>query len=374
MVASQEWSEADLRRLKLLYATEGVHVYEIAKMLHRTSAAIQHRVYSLGLKRSKPSTKPKSVWADPDKEAYLVKTYPHKSNKAIAQEMGMSVNQITNKAADLSLVKTTEFMKQRYRGVKFFDEWPGHERYDGAMRIYADPIAIASDVHFPIYSPEALNKLMMASVILGAKTLVLVGDVLDMHAFSPFPDKGGKLPNDLKSLEVGLVRLLSIYEHIYFLMGNHEARLFKATSHQINATLLGKMLTNDPRIEISEYEYATLYTKGKIPWTLVHADKTRKMQLSLPDELTRKTLTNVIVCGDHMVNFGIDRGGHFMISQIGHCSDQFKARYKNIRVTTHSEWMNGFAIIKNGAFYQFAEDSRITDWGFWQGLYKKRRR
>lgn len=91
----------------------------------------------------------------------------------------------------------------------------------------AFPLAIASDIHFPYHSREALELFLETAYAAGAKTILLNGDTFDCYLLSSF-DKDPKARSFADELALGCEVINGIaakFPAVMLKLGNHEHRL-----------------------------------------------------------------------------------------------------------------------------------------------------
>lgn len=88
---------------------------------------------------------------------------------------------------------------------------------------------LLSDIHAPYHDPAALEAAMQGGIDFGADTVIIMGDMMDFHRISRYPNAPGTLTFQ-RELEVGSQILFCIRDafptaDIFYIEGNHEVRL-----------------------------------------------------------------------------------------------------------------------------------------------------
>jgi predicted phosphodiesterase len=90
-------------------------------------------------------------------------------------------------------------------------------------------ILVLADIHCPYHSKEALWEAIRAGQDAGVDTVIILGDMMDFHRISKYPNEPGTLSFQ-KELEVGAQLAFAIRDsfpncQILYIEGNHEVRL-----------------------------------------------------------------------------------------------------------------------------------------------------
>jgi len=93
-------------------------------------------------------------------------------------------------------------------------------------------ILVLADIHCPYHSKEALWEAIRAGQGAGVDTVIILGDMMDFHRISKYPNEPGTLSFQ-KELEVGAQLAFAIRDsfpncQILYIEGNHEDRIAKA--------------------------------------------------------------------------------------------------------------------------------------------------
>lgn len=98
------WTDNDLQTLKELYETTPNAV--LAKMLNRSTHAIYHKAFDLGVSKKKYI-----AWNEKDLKKFI-ELYPNTKNKDLAKMLNRTEKALRTKAFEMGLKKTTEFLSE----------------------------------------------------------------------------------------------------------------------------------------------------------------------------------------------------------------------------------------------------------------------
>jgi len=242
--------------------------------------------------------------------------------------------------------------------------------FRGDLKLPMDDYLITCDYHSPYYSVLWHNRTLAIAERLGIRKIIVVGDLIDF-GFAAFWYSDHKPGIDDESDENRrLVRsLLSAFDEIYLVKGNHEDRLGRQTNGLVQARYLLELWAGEDygkRFHYSLYDKLTIGSE----WLLVHPKSYSIISTKVAKILASKFHKNILNTHGHFLGYGYDISGKYYAADIGGIFDKEKIEYKNLKTSTHPEWGNGFAVLKNGHPYLFDER---TDWGFWLGEHEEGR-
>lgn len=241
---------------------------------------------------------------------------------------------------------------------------------------------IGSDAHCPYHDPEMVKRMIDTAKRLGIRRLLFAGDWMDCEPKSKF-DFGGDQFTTMQ--EINLTRefireLEKHFDEILLLRGNHEERIVKYLKS------IRKKFERDPDLA----EYASIFIGGNTieePWRtyadyfttdrtmvsnypvvmvddkfmVVHPSAYSKLGGRTPMDLCGIYLTHVVSTHNHIVGMMPHASGQFYGFDIGGLFDPKKCFYKNMRITRHPQWNQGFGWIKDGRFGQFVNHPDLWD-------------
>lgn len=275
---------------------------------------------------------------------------------AIADELRVPVMAVQNIIIRAGMPKLTEI-------PGYIDENLSIPVFRGDFKLPMDDYIVLCDHHSPYYSTLWHNRSLAIAARFGIRKVILVGDLVDFAFASHYYSDNKPGLDDEKAENERLIQsLLAAFDEVYHIKGNHEDRLGRQTDGVVQARVLLEMWTGKDAWQ-KRWHYS-LYDKLTIgdEWLLVHPKSYSIISTKVAKTLAAKYHKNILNTHGHFLGYGYDISGRFYAADIGGIFDKDKIEYKNIKTTTHPEWKNGFAMLKNGRPYLFDDN---TDWSFW---------
>lgn len=234
----------------------------------------------------------------------------------------------------------------------------GMPKFNKALKLPEGKYAITGDSHSPFYSEKWWNRLIEHCEQEQIRELIVAGDGLDMHAFSPWgADPKLSWDTEAKATAKWLWQLYHHFDKIWWTTGNHEDRLCRKTDWQMTAnTIIAGLLSryaddhNKPyeyepkRINWSGYRYCTIGGK----WRITHPKNYSKLPLKVANELALKHTQHVICAHGHHAAKGWAENGRNVIIDLGGMFDESSVEYYSKSDTTHPAWNPGYVLYDNG--------------------------
>lgn len=223
--------------------------------------------------------------------------------------------------------------------------------------IHEGSVAISADWHIPLYDPAYANQFIRDSRERGLKDLVIAGDFFNFDALSQYDPKQQEagLEGELEEATAVMRVLLETFDRIYFLWGNHDARLHRALGfamqfQQAMKTVFGKLGEEClDRIVFSNLDHMWL-KDGGTPWYICHPKNYTKVPLSTARQLAPKVNANVITAHSHHCAVGYGPDGEKVVAEAGGLFDREKTAYLQ-RTTTFPTWAQGYAFLIDGRLH-----------------------
>jgi hypothetical protein len=233
--------------------------------------------------------------------------------------------------------------------------------FEGDMMVTGDP-------HAPFISYEWLERLVRVAKIelVKPRRLGVIGDWMNADKWSRFPHitVPPKWADERDSLKGMIDYLLSTFDEIFFLMGNHDRRVQKGNNGEFDDTdIIGMINSNRERVKSSNFGWCTVDSSG-VMWRLTHPKNYRQQQLSVASELAEKYHQNIISFHEHHLFLGWDKFKRYIIVNGGCLADFSKFAYVNLDDSTSAGMQNGFVMLRNGTPYLFGPQP-FTDWSRW---------
>lgn len=273
----------------------------------------------------------------------------------LATEQGLSNYKIANK---LGVHESTIRRGLRMMGVKrhLLPEDPTIvDRLDLQLDVPmildpAESYAITADWHIPLYDPNYANEFILDARERNIRKLIVAGDFFNFDALSAYEPKqdGAGLQNELDEAEMVMRTLLESFDDIYYLWGNHDARLHRALGFTIQFREAMKLVFGSLGVEALKKLHFTNLDHLWIgsQWYICHPGNYTRVPLSTARTLATKYNASVITAHSHhcAVGYGID--GHKVVAEIGGLFDRHRTAYLQ-RSTTFPTWAQGYAFLEN---------------------------
>lgn len=209
---------------------------------------------------------------------------------------------------------------------------------------------VTGDVHLPTTDMNLARNLLDTARFLNIRKLAIVGDLLNMDAFSKYDHI---VPPISFAAEVEpAVALIKEYagwfDRIVMVLGNHEHRLMKPLHGHMKAEWFGRILdAGGNNLEVSPYSYMEL-TSGNELWRLTHPGNYSTIKGRVADQLAQKFQCNIVSFHEHHVAKLRDKYNRYTIINGGMLAEPDEMAYVKLVDTTSAEMCKGFVVIKDG--------------------------
>lgn len=225
--------------------------------------------------------------------------------------------------------------------------------------------AVAGDFQIPTHNDHFVERLLLVArkTLRPPRVLVLAGDLINADAFSDY-ESAVSLPSfseETAAARAVLARLLSVFQWIYWLWGNHERRLGKRTGGALTPRHLWAMVGADPRVVPSAWGHCVIRNRHGHDWRVTHASEYSVNQLTVADQLAQKFQMNIISHHEHHLAVGFDRFKRYVIINNGGLFDQRDMAYAVLDDTKRPRMQNGFTVLHDG-FPKIYGPAPFTDW------------
>lgn len=228
---------------------------------------------------------------------------------------------------------------------------------------------IAGDFHAPLYSLKWLRRIALVGMkeLSRPRSLTIGGDLFDLSNFSIYrhaiPPPTWASERD--SLKTGLDALLTVFDRIDIIMGNHDRRIQLMTAGAFEETDILAMITTNDKVRMSPLGYC--YARGgDISWLICHPKNYSLNRLIVTGEIALKYQMNVIGFHEHHLALGWDRYARYCIINGGCIVDPAKLAYVSLDPSKAPVMQNGFVLLRDGIPTLFG-DSPVTDWSKYDG-------
>lgn len=200
----------------------------------------------------------------------------------------------------------------------------------------------------------------------GERNLIIAGDLINADAFSTYDSD---IDNPAFSKEIDAAaqffdEYLTVFDSVWWFLGNHERRVGKRTRAAIRPELLLKMATRDKRVKISQWGHCVVANERGIPYRITHARNYSVNQLVVADQLAQKYQMHILQHHEHHLSLGWDRYGRYIIANGGGLFNASEMGYAVIDDSKSPAMKPGFTFLRNGTLHLFGEEP-FTDWEMW---------
>lgn len=210
------------------------------------------------------------------------------------------------------------------------------------------PAIISGDRHIPWTSLHWHEYMMDVAKRRGIKTLIESGDYFNQDVFAFWFQSYQPLINLDWEAEIDAATeimndLLSWFDNIYIIIGNHDLRIWRKVGRGQNFQILFKLITQDPRVHVSNLPYC--YVGPEDEYMVVHPKSYSQISTATPKRLVEKFHKHVIGAHGHFLGVDYDRSGKYMAVASGGLFDYDTILYTHASITTHDMWVNGFCVL-----------------------------
>lgn len=228
-------------------------------------------------------------------------------------------------------------------------------------------VTILADLQLPYSHTLALTRCLMESQDRGIDTAVLLGDVIDNDAYSTYlshtaPQTAALWQEHVSAIYALLTALCGVYRRIYWVRGNHDARLMKVLGKRALLRNVAAMFLSPgpdehghdrpalwPRFEIVERYYMTLKGSPTGDWRLSHQRNYSTIPGRVAQRMAAKYRVNYVTSHEHGIGLSHDgtTDQNYAVACPALC-DPRKLEYKVMRDTLNPEMVVGWAHLVDG--------------------------
>lgn len=244
-----------------------------------------------------------------------------------------------------------------------------HPRYNTPPRVDGSCLVIG-DAQVPFQDADFIDKCKSVALAYGVKSMVWVGDMIDLHAISIFLAQAkDALADELLEDEIGLKSIAAGFDQILWLCGNHDERLSRVLQMWVPMERIAAMLGLDARIEASNYYHCFIGDK----WLASHPKNSSVIPARIPSTLALKYRRNVLSFHGHLV--GAVQINDYWAIDVGVTCDPERLEYSMVRQSTRPKVQRGAVLMLKGAddAYHPRLLNDLTNWelevktgGIWQ--------
>lgn len=274
-----------------------------------------------------------------DQDILYSQLAPRMSNRAIARHFSTSEASVRRGLARVGYSR--HLVQPLYPDIEL----------DTPIEIVSDRIAITADWHVPLTDYDYVNDFLGVCRKRKVKDLLIGGDFFNFDALSmydPKQDSAG-LERELSEGIHIMETLLETFDRIYYIWGNHDARLHRSLGFKIQFAEALKLVFGSlgeealERITFSNLDHANVTVAGE-KWYVCHPQNYSRVPLSTPRTLAAKFGCNVVTAHSHHSAIGFAINGQDIVAEAGGFFDKTKTAYLQ-RSTTFPSWVQGYMIL-----------------------------
>lgn len=222
---------------------------------------------------------------------------------------------------------------------------------------------VIADLHIPLHDPDFLNCMIECAKRNKIKQLIIAGDYWNMDSFSSYLPHQEEAEWQIERYDGNYIMKVfaQIFDEIWFIWGNHDFRLTKATGFKESFTACMKWALNGlteqeyAKINFSDLDYMYYYPTGQggLKFRVCHPQNFSKVPLTVPRELAVKYSCSIISAHSHHCSKGVASNGKDVIMEAGGFFAKDRTEYIQ-RTNTSHEWVQAFAMFKEGLIEQIS--------------------
>ena len=260
-----------------------------------------------------------SWWQEPidgvTPEEYL-KTHGEITNDA---QMASALSELTGMEISIAAVRQKRQslgISKPKCGVRFVRST--RPKRNKPIVIYTDNALVITDIHAELQDADWLERVVEYAVDHGIKICVIGGDLVDMDALSSFtPAIGadGETPattdGELGAAADIVATLLTVFDEVYILLGNHEERLARKLGNLTIKFISSLLGADGNRAVVSEYHWCIIEDSTGTKWRITHPRDASGISTRVAARLADKYRMNVIAAHGHDCGWVISPSGYY---------------------------------------------------------------
>jgi len=226
---------------------------------------------------------------------------------------------------------------------------------DTPISVTSDKIAITADWHVPMLDVGYANQFLADCRDRDVRDLVIGGDFFNFDSLSQYQPKqhGDNLQRELEAGWEVMKALASQFDRIYYIWGNHDARLHKSLGYNLQFREAMRVVFGSlgedmlGKITFSNLDHIWVNQSTGGSWYICHPANYTRVALSTARTLAAKYNANVITAHAHHCALGYASDGKKVVCEVGGLFDVSKTAYLQ-RSTTFPTWTQGYVILEAG--------------------------
>lgn len=210
---------------------------------------------------------------------------------------------------------------------------------------------IFGDVHCPTVDVDFAHLMLAVAErhLRRPRHAICAGDLFNMDCFSDYADIIG-LPcfkQEVAAAQHFLAELLSVFDQLVILPGNHDRRAAKKTGAALLMRDLVALVTTSPRVVVTEWGHVNVTTPAGV-YRVCHGSEYSVNQLAVADLLAQKYACHVIGHHQHHLAKGMDRFKAHVVIDNGGLFDPSSLAYTLLDSSKKPRMAQGFTLLRGG--------------------------
>lgn len=224
-----------------------------------------------------------------------------------------------------------------------------------------------SDIEAPYHLEEYLNRILELGKAQNVRTLIMAGDMLDVHTpglkfwADMYQDQYGCTQEEAVDIFRKIIlEMLGHFYDIYMISGNHDNRIPIATGGGLH---LGMLLADIPKDRFHFSRKARMVVNtSRGPVIIYHQKSYRKNPITLAKELHHNSVIkgHTVITHTHIEQTGWSEDAQWQMIGLGCGRDQDVTPYLQFQETTFPKWNHSFLLCKDG--YLNVMNLKSTNW------------
>lgn len=239
--------------------------------------------------------------------------------------------------------------------------------------INTDSLIVTGDWHVPTSDWQFLGSMCefaLRNMRKGQRRMALVGDLFNFDGLSGYEHTSipSTISQEIAAAETVIDYVMTVFDEIYFAVGNHDQRFTKFLSGSFGVERLARLFTRN--IQTGRFKATDLRqmetVNGGIHYRLTHQRNYSRNKGIVASQLCLKYQTNVITHHQHHVGLGRDVFNRYTWIDNGMMADYRKMDYVMNSDSTSPVMCTGFTFLRNGTAHLLTPYATITDWDMWK--------
>lgn len=168
------------------------------------------------------------------------------------------------------------------------------------------------------------------------------------------------LSDELRSVRHTASEIGSAFETVYLVLGNHEYRKIRITERGEPVSELLRFLHAGTNWKAAPYYYCVLETDNPVPYRIEHPGAAGEKTAI---DLAIQYHTHIVMAHSHRWAVQRDPSGDYWAIQSGHCVDEKRLSYVQIRSKKRNAHALGAVIVRGGYPYVLCESTQWVAMG-----------